>query len=98
MRIRLDLNNEVFQRQWFDLEKPHRISLLEALAKLASLSWDDLYKSKGFRWELIQSRRGPDWARLHSLRITKGFRAVTLREGEFLVMLTLHPDHDSAYE
>jgi hypothetical protein len=98
MRIRLDLNNEVFQRQWFDLEKPHRILVLDALAKLASLSWDDLYKSKGFRWELIQSRRGPDGTRLHSLRIAKGFRAVALREGEFLVMLTLHPDHDSAYE
>jgi hypothetical protein len=82
----------------FDLEKVHRISVLDALAKLASLSWDEHYKNKGFRWELIQSRRGPGEARLHSLRITKGFRAVALREGEFLVMLTLHPDHDSAYE
>jgi hypothetical protein len=97
MRIRLDLNNEVFQRQWFDLEKFQRISVLDALAKLASLSWDDLYKSKGLRWGLIQSRSGPGGARLYSLRITKGFRAVALREGDFLVMLTLHSDHDSAY-
>ena len=97
MRVRLDLNNEVFQQEWFALEKVHRISVLEALVKLASLSWDELYKSKGFRWELIQSRRSPDGSRLYSLRITKGFRAVALREGEFLVMLTLNPDHDSAY-
>jgi len=98
MRIRLDLNNEVFQQQWFGLEKTRRISVLEGLVKLSSLSWDELYKSKGFRWELIQSRRGRDGSRLYSLRITKGFRGAALREGEFLVMLTLHPDHDSAYQ
>ena len=47
MRVRLDLNNEVFQQEWFALEKVHRISVLEALVKLASLSWDELYKVRG---------------------------------------------------
>jgi hypothetical protein len=98
MPICLDLNNKVFQQEWFALQKPDRISVLEALVKIASLSWDELYKSKGFRWELIQSRRSPDGSRLYSLRVTRGFRAVALRDGEFLVMLTLHPNHDSAYQ
>ena len=43
------------------------------------------------------SKAGPDGLRLYSLRIGKGFRAVAVRDGDWLRVLTLHPDHDSAY-
>jgi hypothetical protein len=98
MAIRLDLNNRIFQTQCFALQKDERNAVLAACIKLASLSWEQLYSDKGFRWELIHSRRGPDGSKLHSIRITKKVRAVVRRSADFLEILTLHADHDdSAY-
>lgn len=97
MCIRLDLNNEIFQSQWFRLGKDERNAVLAVCIKLTSLSWGQLYADKGFRWELIHSRSAADGSKLHSIRITQKMRAVVRRAGDFLEFLTLHPDHDSAY-
>jgi len=97
MPIRLDLNNQVFQTEWFSLGKDDRNAVLHSCIKLAALDWENLYRDRDFRWELIHSRRVPDGSKLYSIRITKKMRAVARRGGEFLELLTLHPDHDSAY-
>ena len=89
MKIRLDLNNAVFQSQWFGLEKEEGLAVLQTCVKLAALSWEELNRDRGFRWELIHSRRGTDGSKLHSIRITKKMRAVVRRSGEFLEVLTL---------
>ena len=97
-QIRLDLNNPVFQRQLFALQKPQQLGVLATLRKLADLRWPQVYQDRGLRWELIHSRSGPDGRRLYSLRISQEFRAVAYRdEGGWLRLLSLHPDHDSAY-
>ena len=46
----------------------------------------------------LVSKVGPGGGRLYSLRMGKGFRAVAYRQENWLRILTLHPDHDSAYE
>ena len=96
-RVRLDLNDPVFQRQWFALSKEDRLAVFSVLEKLAQMTWDQIYRDKGLHWELIQQRHTPSGDRIYSLRITQKFRATAQRSGEFLRMLTLHPDHDSAY-
>ncbi len=35
--------------------------------------------------------------RLYSFRMGKGFRGIAYRDGLWLRILSLHPDHDSAY-
>ena len=97
MPIQLDLNNAVFQAQWFALEKAERLAVLNCCTKLSTMDWDAVYRDKGLRWEKIQSRSGAgrDW--LYSIRITIRMRAVVKRTGDFLEFLTLHPDHDSTY-
>lgn len=96
--VRLDLNNPVFQRSLFELEKSQQISVLATLRKLAGLRWPQVYRDQGLKWELIHSRIGPDGQRLYSFRIGQGFRAVAYRaDGGWLRLLSLHPDHDSAY-
>jgi hypothetical protein len=95
--VQLDLNNSVFQRTWFALEKEERHTVLQSCVRLASLDWEHLYRDRGFRWELIHSRRAADGSRLYSIRMTKRMRAVAQCDGEFLVFFSLHPDHDSAY-
>ena len=96
--VRLDLNNAVFQRQLFALEKAQQLGVLATVRKLAGLRWPQVYQDRGLRWELIHSRIRPDGHRLYSLRISQGFRAVADRDnGGWLRWLSLHPDHDSAY-
>ena len=96
--VRLDLNNAVFQRLFFRLEKAQQLGVLATLRKLAGLRWPQVYQDRGLKWELIHSRSGPDGRRLYSFRISLGFRTVAYRdEGGWLRLLSLHPDHDSAY-
>ena len=96
--IRLDLNNPVFQRQLFNLTKRDQHNILNTLRKLAKMTWQQVYSDFGLKWEVILSQKGPGDNKLYSFRISKGFRGVAYREGEWLRLLSLHPDHDSAYQ
>jgi len=96
--VRLDLNNPVFQRQLFNLSKSDQRNILNTLRKLANMTWQQVYADHGLKWEAILSRKGPDGKKLYSFRIGKGFRGVAYRDGSWLRLLTLHPDHDSAYQ
>jgi hypothetical protein len=97
MPVLLDLNNPVFQRTWFTLERDEKLAVLTTLEKISKLEWPEVYRDKGLRWEAIQSKLGPHGGRLYSLRVTQKMRAVGFRDGDHLRLLDLHPDHDSAY-
>lgn len=93
----VDLNNPVFQRSWFALERDEALAVLKTLEKLGKLDWNAVYQDKGLRWEAIQSRQGPHGGRLYSLRVTQKMRAIAYRDGETVRLLDLYPDHDGAY-
>ena len=95
--VLLDLNNPVFQDDLFGLEKVDAIRILETLKKVRSLTWTAVYNDKGLRWELVQSRTGSGGRRLYTIRISQKVRALVFREGQYMRLLSLHPDHDSAY-
>ncbi|OGP49045.1 MAG: hypothetical protein A2Y79_01500 [Deltaproteobacteria bacterium RBG_13_43_22] len=95
--VQLDLNNPVFQRQLLDLPKKDQGNILGTLSKLTKMNWDQIYMDRGLKWEVILSRTGPQRDRLYSFRIGEGFRGVAYRQGDWLRILSLHPDHDSAY-
>jgi hypothetical protein len=97
-RILLDLNNPVLQETWFALEREEALAVLGTLRKIGQMNWGQLYRDRGLRWEVILSRPGPAGQRIYSLRVTRRVRAVAYRDGRFLRLLSLHPDHDSAYE
>jgi len=82
----------------FALQKPEQLAVLSTLGRIASLTWDQIHRHAGLKWEAVHSRSGPDGKRLYSLRITQRCRAVALRDGEFMRLLSIHPDHDSAYD
>lgn len=96
-RVQLDLNNAEFQQQLFALDKENQRRTLLTLRKLSQMSWDQVYRDRGLKWEAILSRIGPHGGKLYSLRMGKGLRAVAFRDKRFLKLLSLHPDHDSAY-
>lgn len=62
------------------------------------MTWAQVYQDSGLNWEAIRSRRGPGDRKLYSFRISKGFRGVGFRDGPWLAILSLHPDHDSTYQ
>ena len=97
MNIQLDLNNPVFQRQLLSLPKKDQIQVLGTLRKVIQMTWNQIYEDRGLKWEIIHSHSGPDGKRLYSFRISKGFRGVAYRDEAWLRILSLHPDHDSAY-
>ena len=96
--VRLDLNNPVFLRNLFALSKEDQRQALTTLGRLFRMTWDQVYRDSGLKWEAIVSQVGPHGGRLYSLRMGKGFRAVAYRQEDWLRILSLHPDHDSAYE
>jgi hypothetical protein len=96
--VQLDLNNPVFQRQLFNLQKKEQLAIFGTLRKIAQMTWQQLYEDRGLKWEVISSRSGPHGVRLYTFRIGKAFRAIAFREKDWLRMLSLHPDHDTAYQ
>ena len=94
--VRLDLNNPVFQEHLFGLQKPERNAAMDTLRKIRLLSWDQLYRDKGLKWEKIISVKPPQGIdAIYSLRITQSRRCTAYRDGDFMRLLTVAFDHDS---
>jgi|SRR6185437_12276851 len=97
-KIILDLNVESFQEQLFKLEKLEQRALLNTLKKIQKMSWEELYVDKGIRWELIASIETPKGKKVYSFRFSQKYRCTAFRDTDYLVLLKIHPDHDSAYK
>lgn len=96
--VRLDLNNPGFQENLLTLQKPERHAALDTLNKIRQLSWAQVYRDAGLKWEKISSVKPPSGIdAIYSLRITQSRRATAFREGNFMRFLTIAPDHDSIY-
>lgn len=96
--VRLDLNNPVFQENLLALQKPERLAALDLLGKLRQMTWNQVYRDKGVKWEKIVSVRPPPGIEaIYSLRITQSRRATAYRDGDFVRLLTITPDHDGTY-
>lgn len=97
-RLRLDLNSPVFQDAFFRLQGEDLKPVVASLRRLRELDWNSLYRHTGYRWEALEHVRAPNGAKVYSLRLSLRIRAVAFRDGDFLRLVSLHPDHDSAYE
>ena len=93
--VLLDLHSPEFQSQFFALDRTLLAQVVEVLSRLRRMTWDNVYRSPGQKWEQI-GRVTEDGTPLHTLRITQKVRAVGFREGDYLRLISLHPDHDSA--
>ena len=95
--VRLDLNSPEFQDVFFRLELSELKQVVGALKRLRELDWTTLHRHTGFQWEAIRHIRTPSGATAYSLRLSEKIRAIAYRDGAFLRIVSLHPDHDSAY-
>ena len=97
-KVLLDLNCPEFQDSFFTLEKAERHAVVETLKKIRQLTWDQVYRDKGLRWEKITSVRPPAGIdAIYSLRISQSRRATAIRVGNYMQLTYIAPDHDSTY-
>jgi len=96
--VRLDLNSPEFQDVLFRLDQEDLRQVVAGLRRLRELDWNTLYGHTGFRWEAIQHLKAPNGSTVYSLRLSQRIRALAFRDGDFLRFVSLHPDHDSAYQ
>ena len=96
--VLLDLNNPTFQKNLFELQKPERLAALDTLKKILQLNWAQVYRDNGLKWEKVVSVRPPQGIdAIYLLRITQSRRATAYRDGPYMRLLTVAPDHDSTY-
>jgi hypothetical protein len=96
--VKLDLNSPVFQSAWSDLELAEQEKALATFKKLTQLTWNQIYRDKGLKWEKIHSIAAPKNIEvLYSFRISKSIRGIGFRENHFLRVLLIEPDHGAAY-
>jgi hypothetical protein len=97
-KVQLDLNIREFQDSLFKLDKDERNRVLDTLEKINQLDWAQVHKAKGLHWEKIVSVKPPKGIdAIYSLRITKARRATAYRQNDFMVFLSIEPDHDATY-
>jgi hypothetical protein len=88
----------VFQEHLLTLQKSERHAALDALNKIRQMSWNQLVRDQGLKWEKITSIKPPQGMdAVYSLRINRSRRATAHRDGDFMRLLTIAPDHDSTY-
>jgi len=96
-RVKLDLNSAEFQEVFFRLELSELKHVVGSLRRLRELDWNSVYRHTGFKWEAVRHIRTPNGSPAYSLRLSEKIRAIAYRDGDFLRIVSLHADHDSAY-
>lgn len=76
----------------------------ESINKIQKMTWDQIYKTssktqkRGLNWEPIDGQITKSGKTIASIRISKKIRARVSRDGKFMRFISIHVDHDSAYD
>jgi hypothetical protein len=103
--VRLDLNDPDFLADLFALDKNEKVQFIKQLEKISKLTWSQVYRDPGLKWEkidpvpqaLVRHLSKNKQLSLYSIRLTQAKRAVVTRDGDFMRFLALPPDHDATY-
>lgn len=86
------------------LEEIEFEQLLRCIDKIKAMTWQQVYSTaskglhkRGLNWEPLEqkTRSGRTIA---TIRLSKKHRARVTRRDEFMIFISLRPDHDSAYD
>lgn len=100
-RVKVDLNNPAFLDSWYTLgDKSEIARVLNTVEKVLRLTWEQVYRDPGLKWERITHPPVslPDGIQaLYSVRVTQARRAVVYRHQEIMRFLWIAEDHDATY-
>jgi hypothetical protein len=91
-KVLLDLNYPEFQSKLFDLDVNEIKRIFKTFRKLRTVTWNDVFRDNGLKWEEIKSIPGK-----YTIRLSQSYRAVVVRSGNLMRFQELHQDHDGAY-
>lgn len=91
-KVLLDLNTPGFLDDLFALDASEVTKVFKTLRKLRGLTWSEVLRDRGLNWEAVKSMPGK-----YTIRLSRSYRAVAVREGCWMRFAALHQDHDLAY-
>jgi len=102
--VECDLEFPRVQKELADLELDQLEQVENSVEKIQKMTWDQIYKTssktqkRGLNWEPLDGQETATGKKIASIRISGKFRARVCRDGNFMRFISLHPDHDSAYD
>jgi hypothetical protein len=102
--VECDLGFPRVRKELADLELDELEQVEESVTKIQKMTWDQIYKTsskkqkRGLNWEPIDGQETATGKKIASIRISVKFRARVCRDGKFMRFISLHPDHDGAYD
>lgn len=99
-----DLGFPRLQSELLDLETAEFDQVEETVRRIEKMTWDQIHKTssksqkRGLNWEIIENQMTRPGKKIASIRISRKFRARVCRDGQHMRFISLHPDHDSAYD
>jgi hypothetical protein len=91
-KVLLDLNFPEFQAEIFDLDASEVKKLFKTFRKLRGMTWNEVFRDHGLKWEELRSVPGK-----YTIRLSQSYRSVVIRDGRWMRFEALHLDHDRAY-
>ena len=95
--MKIDLNFPPFQQDLFSLDKTQLTAFVKSVKIINKMDLRQVQQSSGLNLEKIKNLKTSNGKTLYSIRMSKSFRAVICIEDDFIRFISLHPDHDSAY-
>jgi len=75
--VELDLESPFFQTAWANLEPVEQEKAFSTFEKINKLTWNQVYRDKGLKWEKIHSIDTPKGINaLYSFRVSKSIRGI----------------------
>lgn len=102
--VEIDLEWPRVQTELQNLEAKELDQVEATIEKIKKLTWDQIYKTssktqkRGLNWEPIEGQQTASGKTIASIRISGKSRARVCRDGNFMKFISIHPDHDSAYD
>ena len=102
--VECDLEFPLFQKQIKSLTQQEYDELDRCIDKIESMTWQQIYQTssrsqkRGLNWEPLQGQKTASGCIIASIRVTKKFRARVTRTEKYMKFISLHSDHDSAYQ
>lgn len=103
-KIECDLEFPRILKELSELTSDELDQIEASIEKIGQMTWEQIYKTssrtqkRGLNWEPIAGQTTKSGKTIASIRISKKFRARVCRDGKFMRFISLHPDHDSAYD
>ncbi|MCC7405480.1 MAG: hypothetical protein IT288_13865 [Bdellovibrionales bacterium] len=102
--VEVDLEWPRVQAELQNLETKELDQIEATIEKIKKMTWDQIYKTssktqkRGLNGEPIEGQQTASGKTIASIRISGKSRARVCRDGNFMKFISIHPDHDSAYD